>query len=103
MESCSGSGKQETPVHILPETRFTNLLTDVRLLEGAYTIDHQQLDSSNVSVGSYYDILLTRYAVTREQFLESYSFYATNPEAMLRIETKVSEKLDSMQRAGTAQ
>jgi hypothetical protein len=98
-QACSGSGKQETPAHIMPETRFTNLLSEVRLLEGVYTIDHQQIDNSNVSVGSYYDLLLTRYEVTREQFLESYSFYASNPEVMLRIETKVSEKLDSIQHA----
>lgn len=99
-DACSGNGQQKTPEHIMPEPRFTNLLTDVRLLEGAYTIDHQQIDSSNVAVGSYYDLLLTRYEVTREQFLDSYSFYASNPEVMLRIETKVSEKLDSIQHAG---
>ena len=103
MEACGGSSKQEIPAHILPESRFTNLLTDVRLLEGAYAIDHQRIDSSNVTVSSYYDLLLKRYALSREQYLESYAYYAANPEAMLRIETKVSEKLDSMQRAGTAQ
>ena len=102
MEACTGNGKQEIPAHIIPETRFTNLLTDVRLLEGAYAIDHQHIDSSNATVSSYYDLLLKRYELSREQYLESYTYYAANPEVMLRIETKVSEKLDSMQRAGVS-
>ncbi len=36
LEACGGSGKEVVPANILPETRFSNLLTDVRLLEGAY-------------------------------------------------------------------
>jgi hypothetical protein len=101
-EACSGSKKDSVPANIIPETRFSNLLIDVRLLEGAYAIEHQRIDSSNAAVGAYYDLLFNRYELTREQYLESYAYYAANPEMMLRIETKISEKLDSMQRAGVS-
>ena len=102
LEACSGSGKDVVPAHILPETRFSNLLTDVRLLEGAYSIDNQRIDSSSNTIGFYYDLVFKRYELTREQYLESYAYYAARPDVMLRIETKVSEKLDSIQLAGVS-
>ena len=101
LEACGGAN-EAVPAHILSENTFTNLLTDVRLLEGAYSIEHQRVDSSTHAVGAYYDLLLERYQLSREQYLESYSYYASHPELMLRIETKVSEKLDSMQHAGVS-
>ena len=101
-EACSGSGKDVVPAHILPETRFSNLLTDVRLLEGAYSIDNQRIDSSSNTIGSYYDLVFKRYELTREQYLESYAYYSARPDVMLRIETKVSEKLDSILQAGVS-
>jgi hypothetical protein len=102
LEACGGSGKEVVPANILPETRFSNVLTDVRLLEGAYSIDNQRIDSSSYTVGFYYDLLFKRYELTREQYLESYAYYAAHPDVMLRIETKVSEKLDSLQQAGVS-
>lgn len=102
LEACGGTANEAVPAHILSENTFTNLLTDVRLLEGAYSIEHQRVDSSTHAVGAYYNLLLERYQLSREQYLESYTYYASHPELMLRIETKVSEKLDSMQRAGAS-
>jgi len=102
LEACGGRTNDAVPAHILSENTFTNLLTDVRLLEGAYSIEHQRVDSSTHAVGAYYNLLLERYQLTHEKYLESYTYYASHPELMLRIETKVSEKLDSMQRAGAS-
>jgi len=94
--SCQ-SGKDETkPARLISEEKMTEVLTDIRLLEGAYAGDFQRIDTSEYTIGAYYDQLFAKHQLTRVNFMDSYTYYAQHPEMMLRVETEVSRKLEVM-------
>jgi hypothetical protein len=99
LASCAHKAKETTPAQLIPEEKFAELLADVRLLEGAYAGDFQRVDTSEYAIGAYYEQLFAKHLTTRSMFLESNTYYANHAEAMLRIETEVARKLETMSEA----
>jgi hypothetical protein len=96
--SCTNEAK---PAQLIPEEKFAELLADVRLLEGAYAGDFQRVDTSEYTIGAYYEQLFAKHHTSRSIYLESNAYYANHSEAMLRIETEVARKLEAMSESAT--
>jgi hypothetical protein len=94
--SCKSGSEEAKPAGLLSEEKMAEVLTDVRLLEGAYAGDFQRVDTSEYAIGAYYEQLFTKHQLTRASFLENYTYYANHPEMMMRVETEVSRKLEVM-------
>ena len=92
--SCAQTVNEKKPADLIPEEKFADVMVDVRLLEGAYAGDFQRVDSSEFTMGEYYEQLFARHQITRLSFLESSEYYAHDAEKMLRIETEVGKKLE---------
>jgi hypothetical protein len=99
LASCANEAKETKPAQLIPEEKFAELLADVRLLEGAYAGDFQRVDTSEYAIGAYYEQLFAKHQTTRSIYLESNSYYANHSEAMLRIETEVARRLETMSEA----
>ncbi|MFM9006302.1 MAG: DUF4296 domain-containing protein [Flavobacteriales bacterium] len=83
--SCESGSEEAKPAGLLSEEKMTDVLVDVRLLEGAYSGDFQRVDSSQYTIDSYYEQLFAKHQITRTVFLESSEYYALHPEVLLRI------------------
>lgn len=94
--SCREGSDDTQPANLLSEEKMAEVLTDIRLLEGVYAGDFQRVDTSEYAIGAYYEQLFTKHQLSRTSFVESYTYFAHHPEKMLRIETEVSRKLESM-------
>ncbi|MFM7726873.1 MAG: DUF4296 domain-containing protein, partial [Flavobacteriales bacterium] len=94
--SCESGSEEAKPAGLLSEEKMTDVLVDVRLLEGAYSGDFQRVDSSQYAIDSYYEQLFAKHQITRAAFLESSEYYALHPEVLLRIETEVGKKLEAL-------
>jgi hypothetical protein len=92
--SCNEATEENKPLGLLSEEKMAEVLTDVRLLEGAYAGDFQRVDTSEYAIGAYYDQLFTKHQITRAAYLENYTYYANHPELMMKVETEVSRKLE---------
>ena len=98
--SCNSGSEEAKPAGLLSEEKMAEVLTDVRLLEGAYAGDFQRVDTSEYAIGAYYEQLFTKHQLTRDSFLENYTYYANHSEMMMRVETEVSRKLEVMSDPG---
>jgi len=94
--SCKSGSEENKPAGLISEEKMADVLTDIRLLEGAYAGDFQRVDTSEYAIGAYYEQLFAKHQLNRSSFMDSYTYYAQHPEMMLRVETEVSRKLDVM-------
>lgn len=98
-----GEEKGVPPANLISEDKMIVLLTDIRLLEGAYSLNYRQVDTSEYKIESYYRKVFKDWNVTKEQFKTSYSFYATQENKMPAIENAVIERLSEIQAKQEAQ
>jgi len=98
-----GEKKGVPPANLIPEDKMISLLTDIRLLEGAYSLNYRQVDTSEYKIESYYQKIFKDYNVSKEQFKTSYSFYSTQENKMPAIENAVIERLSEIQAKQEAQ
>lgn len=91
--SCSGK-EEERDASVLDEDRFVELLTDARLLEGAYAVRYHQ--GERADMGSYYVQVFERHQVTEESFRAAMLHYSSRPEEMEAIEERVLEKINRL-------
>jgi hypothetical protein len=96
MFSCGSAHEESKPTGLLSEEKMAEVLTDVRLLEGAYAGDFQRVDTSEYAIGAYYEQLFIKHGIARDEFLESNEYYALHQEELMRIETQVVRMLDSL-------
>ena len=96
MISCKGGSEEAKPAGLVSEEKMADVLTDIRLLEGAYAGDFQRVDTSEYAIGAYYEQLFSKHQLSRANFMDSYTYYAQHPEMMMRVETEVSLKLEGM-------
>jgi Domain of unknown function (DUF4296) len=95
--ACKEETKMKPPSDVISRGKFVELLTKVRLLEGAYSTRYARVDSSDYKIEAHYLTLFNQAGVTREQFLNSYSFYAADQPGMLEIEADIVKELDKLQ------
>jgi hypothetical protein len=86
--------KQELRAEI-PDDKFVALLTDVRILEGYYSVRFERVDSSKGKIAAYYKETFDKHGVTKQQFESTMTYYASHPNEMMAIEEKVGENLSA--------
>jgi Domain of unknown function (DUF4296) len=96
ISSCGKKTAVQEPT--IAEDKFVDVLTDVRLLEGYYSIKFQSVDSQAGKLSSYYQHLFDRHGITQQQFEENYRIYFMDFDRMNRIEDSVMAHLDRMPR-----
>ena len=96
MWSCTQS-ESKPPAQLIPEEKFVDLLTDVRLLEASYGVRVGRPDTIGKYMDTYYKMLFDKHGVVKEQFTQSYAYYLADHERMLLMEDKVLEKLTLLQ------
>lgn len=94
--SCS-QPEAKPPAQLIPEEKFVDLLTDVRLLEASYGVRVGRPDTVGKYMDTYYKMLFDKHGVVKEQFTQSYAYYLADHERMLLMEDKVLEKLTILQ------
>lgn len=95
--SACASKKESPPKDLISENEMINLLVDIRLLEGAYSVKYREIDTSDFKIGSYYKKLFSEHGLTSEQFASSYTYYSKQDGKMPELENKVIEKLSETQ------
>jgi hypothetical protein len=84
------------PDNLLPRDTFVTVLTEVRLLEGAYSTSYERVDTSEFPISAHYNRLFNRHHLTKQQYLNTYDYYSMNAEEMLEIESDVALRLEQM-------
>lgn len=97
--ACSEPAKAPKLEPTLEDEKFTEILLDVRLLEGAYGVIYQRMDSTSGGMKFYYDQLYKKHAITREDFIQNYMAYSLDSERLLVIEDSVMARLERMHQA----
>lgn len=96
--SCKEEPKKAVaPADLIDQAKFTEVLTDIRILEGAYATKYARVDTSAYKIESYYKSIFEKHGIQRDQFLVSYYFYAADQQRMLDIEAAVLDKLTNLQ------
>lgn len=94
LNSC-GSGKGDAEgIPPLDEIRFVNVLTDVRLLEGTYTLKYQRMDSAGDILDIYYKQIWEKHGIKQSDFEQSYVLYAKDAAKMESLEDSVLHRLE---------
>lgn len=91
--SCRQEPRERSAAPV-EELKLIEVLTDVRILEGAYAVTYQSTTRSDLS--SYYAQIFARHGLTQAEFRDGMLYYAFDPEQMLYIEDAVLERLNSM-------
>jgi len=81
---------------LLPRDTFVTVLTEVRLLEGAYSTSYERVDTSEFPISAHYNRLFNRHHLIKQQYLNTYDYYSMNAEEMLEIESDVALRLEQM-------
>ena len=84
------------PANLLQRDTFVTVLTEVRLLEGAYSTSYERVDTSEFPITAHYNRLFEGHHITKDQYLSSYDYYSLQPEEMLEIEADVSLRLEQL-------
>lgn len=95
--ACKKKDRNTPAADLIGSEQFTKILKDVRLLEGAYSARYPKVDTSAYKIDAYYIKLFQDHGISRERFLSSYSFYASNHTLMMKIEDDIINMLTTMQ------
>jgi hypothetical protein len=92
LASCGGASEEELPP--MPEEQFVALLTDIRLLEGTYSVKFR--DVTRDELAAYYIQVFQKHGVTEEEYTHSLMIYHRDPEHMMAMEEEVLRRLSVM-------
>lgn len=84
------------PSNLIERDTFVTVLSEVRLLEGAYSTSYERVDTSEFPITAHYNRLFNRHHITREQYLSTYDYYSMHSEDMLEIESAVALRLEQL-------
>ncbi|MFH0864665.1 MAG: DUF4296 domain-containing protein [Bacteroidota bacterium] len=70
---------------IVSSDEMVQILEDVYLAEGAINSKEQSSDNPQYFANRYYNYILKKHNMTGEQFMESYTYYSSNAEEMVKI------------------
>ena len=95
MLACADSSPSLPESAVLDQEKFTRVLLDVRLLEASYATHYARVDSAQALSG-YYLKLFEKHEITKDQFMQSYDYYASKQSELKVIEDSVVARLSRM-------
>lgn len=73
----------------IQKTQLVPIIGELRILESAYALRYQQMDSSSISIASYQEEIFKRYQIQREAVTQSVQYYASQPDSMKALDSLV--------------
>ncbi|MEP2770793.1 MAG: DUF4296 domain-containing protein [Fulvivirga sp.] len=86
--------KEDRPEGILDKGTMTNIIIDVYIGEGKVSALNVKRDSSLVVFEAYEKLIYSKYAVEKETYKNSLSYYYSNPEQLDEIYEAVMDSLN---------
>ena len=88
---CSGS---ESPLSVsCDKKKISQILFEIRLLEGMYSADQSMVDSVG-GISAQYHFILKKHQISKEEFLRCYSDISRNPAEIKLMEDSVRAMLE---------
>jgi hypothetical protein len=81
------------PDDILAEKEMTELLTDLHLMQSS--LNERMKEKPAGTHDDYFELLLRKHKVTRENFLKSLKFYSDHPEVLNEVYDSVIVRLST--------
>ncbi len=94
MFSCSTEVK--TPEYIIPHDKMVNIIADIHILDGLFTVNNVRRKFAKDSI-DYYNAVFTNYGYTRSDFDTSINFYSNNIDEYDKIYEEVLNRLNEME------
>lgn len=95
LAGCGDGAEPENPSarpkDLIPREAFTDLLTEMHLIEGARGGEHPTGDS--IAVWKMYHAAFARRGYSQEQVERSYTYYHADPKLMVEVYQEVMNRL----------
>ena len=95
--SCNQDKTVVIPDSVLSEEKMAAVLVDVHLLEATLNIGSFSKDNITKDAMAPKTDILKKHSLTKEQYDESFTFYARNPQLLTEVYLKVLSELSKMQ------
>jgi hypothetical protein len=92
--ACTDIDNIAIPDSVIPKEKMAEVMLDIQLLEATLNIN---VGNENKAVAQSSINIFSRHQITKEQFEESYTFYAENPELLTEIYQLVLNDLSKLQ------
>ena len=95
LAGCGDGAEPENPSarpkDLIPREAFTDLLTEMHLIEGARGGEH--LTGDSIAVWKMYHAAFARRGYSQEQVERSYTYYHADPKLMVEVYQEVMNRL----------
>ena len=85
------------PTDVVSQEKFTEILMDIQILEGAFQKKAIVLQKDKKDAGGYYVGLFKKHEITREEFEYSFAYYRRDPTTLQEIYDEVMTELSKKQ------
>ena len=89
--SCERESK--TPEYIIPPDKMVNIITDIHITDGLFTLNNVRRRLAKDSV-NYYESIFYNYGFSRSDFDSSINYYSENIDVYDKIYEEVLNKLN---------
>lgn len=90
-EGAEPENPSARPKDLIPREAFTDLLTEMHLIEGARGGEH--LTGDSIAVWKVYHAAFARRGYSQEQVERSYTYYHADPKLMVEVYQEVMNRL----------
>lgn len=90
-EGAEPENPSARPKDLIPREAFTDLLTEMHLIEGARGGEH--LTGDSIAVWKMYHAAYARRGYSQEQVERSYTYYHADPKLMVEVYQEVMNRL----------
>jgi len=90
--SCNNNNGDK-PLKAIPEKQFVSVLVDIHIADAGLNVVNLKKNYANFNADDYYDHVLKKHNVTKEQFNETIKYYSFNLNDFDRIYDQVISEL----------
>jgi len=94
MISCNH--KKTTPEHVIPKNEMVEIILDIHLTDGLFTVSNVRRDLTKKDSINYYNEIFHNYGYTRADFDTSVYYYSKNINEYDKIYEEVLNRLNEM-------
>jgi hypothetical protein len=80
--NCTGSEYANLPQNVVSREQIRSIMAEMLMVESSIQMHSIKIDSEKVVATQYYDQILKRHNLTREQLYSSIIYYSSHPEIM---------------------
>jgi hypothetical protein len=88
--------KVPKPDSLLPEYRMILILTDLHMTESALAYLRNQGKENKEITRQYYNLLFSRYKITRERLNQNLKYYQSDEENFIKMYDKVTARINKL-------